>query len=76
MNISVILIKHNLFHQGCYCREISHNAKYNVVLKNVRDKNQFYHLARRVYSEDSDGLFQAYLSATEEPHGNLLDLSK
>jgi hypothetical protein len=45
---------------------------YIVVLKNLRDKNQFYHLARRVYPEDSDGLFQAYLNAIETPHGYLL----
>jgi len=44
---------------------------YIVVLKNVRD-NQFYHLARQVYPEESDGLFQAYLNATEATHGYLL----
>jgi len=38
---SVILITQNLFHQGRYCRDISLNAKYLVLLKNVRDKNQF-----------------------------------
>lgn len=38
-NISVILITQNLFHQGRYCRDISLNAKYLVVFKNVRDKN-------------------------------------
>ena len=37
-NISVILITQNLFHQGRYCRDISLNAKYLVVFKNVRDK--------------------------------------
>ena len=40
-NISFILITQNLFHQGKYCRDISLNAKYIVVLKNVRDRNQF-----------------------------------
>jgi ABC-type dipeptide/oligopeptide/nickel transport system ATPase subunit len=42
-NISVILISQNLFHQGKYCRDISLNAKYLVVFKNVRDKNQVAH---------------------------------
>ena len=70
-NISVILITQNLFHQRRYCRDISLNAMYIVVLKNVRD-NQFYHLARQVYPEESDGLFQAYLNATEAPHSYLL----
>jgi hypothetical protein len=48
-----------------------------VVLKNVPDENQFCHLARRVYAESSDGLFKAYLDATEITHGYLLlDLSQ
>ena len=38
-NISVILLTQNLFHQGRYCRDISLNSKYLVLLKNVRDKN-------------------------------------
>jgi len=78
MNISfVILITQNLFHQGRYSREISLNAKYLVVLKKVRDKNQFFHLGTQVYPEDSDGMFRAYLNATEAPYGYLdLDLSQ
>ena len=40
-NTSVILITHNLFHQERYCRVISLNAKYLVLLKNVTDKNEF-----------------------------------
>jgi len=45
-NISVILITQNFFQQGRYCRDISLNAKYLVLLKNVRDNNQFMILAR------------------------------
>ena len=76
-NISVILITQNLFHQGKYCRDISLNAKYSVQLKTVRDKQQFMHLARQVYPEDSSGLYKAYLNATERPHGYLiLDISQ
>jgi len=40
-NKSVILVTQNLFHQGRFCRDISLNAHYIVVLKNVRDKKQF-----------------------------------
>jgi len=69
------LITQNLFNQGKYRREISLNAKYIVVLKNVRDRNQFSHLVRQVLPHDSKGLLQAYLHATELPHGyRLLDL--
>ena len=57
--------------------DISLNAKYLVVLKNVRDKNQFLFLARQVYPEDSNSLYRAYLNATEKAHGYLmLDLSQ
>jgi hypothetical protein len=71
-NISVILITQNLFHQGRYCRDISLNTTYLVLLKNVWDKNQFSYLARQVYPEDSDSLYRAYLEATRRPHGYLL----
>ena len=71
-NISVILITQNLFHQGKFCRDISLNAKYIVVLKNVREREQFSHLARQVLPHDSKGLSDAYLNATEEPHGYLV----
>ena len=75
-NISVILIRQNLFHQGSYCRDISLKAKYIVLLKNIRDKNQFTHLARQVYTEDSAGLYKAYLDSTKNPHGYfMLDFS-
>jgi len=60
-----------------YCRGISLIAKYIVVLIKVRDKNQFSHLARQLLSENSNGMFLAYLNATEAPHGYLLfDLSQ
>jgi hypothetical protein len=76
-NISFILISHNLFHQGRFCRDISLNAKYLVLLKNVRNKNQFVYLARQVYTEDSDSPYKAYLETIQRPHGHLvIDLSQ
>jgi hypothetical protein len=71
-NISVILVSQNLFHQARHCRDISLNAKYMALLKNVRDKNQFTHLARQVHPQDSAGLYKAYLDATEKLHGYLV----
>jgi len=68
-NISVILITQNLFRQGKYCCDISQNAKYIVVLINVRDRDQFSHLVRQILPHDSKGLLQEYLHATEAPHG-------
>ena len=54
-NISVILITHNLFHQGNHCRTISLKGKYVVLLKNTRDKKQFTYLARQVYPKTARG---------------------
>ena len=71
-NISVILIIQNLFHKGRFCRDISLNSHYIVALKNVRDKKQFMYLANQVYPEDSLGLYNAYLNATQEAFGYLI----
>jgi len=67
-NISVLLWTQNFFHQGKHCRDISLNAKYVVLIKNVRDKNLFLYLARQAYPEDSHSLYLAYLDATDQPH--------
>ena len=40
-----------------------------MLLKNIRDKNQFTYLARQMYPEDSASLYEAYLDATAKPHG-------
>jgi len=71
-NIIVLLLTQNLFHQGNNCRDISLNAKYLVLLKNVRDKNQFLYLARQACPEDSHSLLDAYLDATRQPQGYLI----
>jgi hypothetical protein len=60
----VILITQNLFHQCKHCRDISLNAKYLVLMKNVRDKNQFLYLARQAYPEHPGSLYNSYLYAT------------
>jgi ABC-type dipeptide/oligopeptide/nickel transport system ATPase component len=55
-NISVILITQNLFHKANYCRDISLNAKYSVLLKDVWDNQQFMSLARQVHPEGPNQL--------------------
>ena len=55
----MILITQNLFHQGRYCRDISLNAKYLVLLKNVTDKIQFIYLTRQLYPENIISLYKA-----------------
>ena len=47
-NISFILITQNIFHQDRHYRDISLNARYLLLLKNVRDRSQFYRLAQQV----------------------------
>jgi hypothetical protein len=71
-HISVILITQNLFHQGRNCRDISLNAIYLVLFKNVGDKRHFSYLANQLLPEYSSGLFKAYLDATKRAHGYLL----
>jgi len=68
-NIGVLLLTQNIFHQAAQCRYISLNAKYLVLLKNVRDKNQFTFLARQAYPEHSQSLYDSYRNATLRPHG-------
>jgi len=76
-NISVILITQSLFHQGSYPRNISLNAKYLVLLKNVRDKNQSMFLAYQVYPENRTSLYKPYLKSTQRYYRYLiLDLSQ
>ena len=58
-----------MFHRGKHCRDISLNAKYLVLLKNVRDKNQVTFLARQVYPEHSQCLYDSYRNVTSRPHG-------
>jgi len=73
----VILITQKLFHQVRYCRNISLNAKYVVLLKNIRYINQFMFLARQVYPENSTSSYKAYIHATHRPYGYIiLDLSQ
>ena len=71
-NISVIFISQNIFHKGKRMRDISLNAKYLVIFKNPRDKAQFNHLARQVYTENPTALGTVYKNATVRPHTYLL----
>jgi len=76
-NISVILITQNLFHKAHFCRDISLNAKYLVLLRNVRDKNQFLHLDRQVHPEGPNQRYKACLNSTKRSHCYLvLDLAQ
>ena len=76
-NARVILITQNIFNQSKHCGNISLNAKYLVLLKNVRDRSQFSRLAQQVYHNNSVDLYDSYLHATAKTHVYLvLDLSQ
>ena len=71
-NLSVIFITQNIFHQGKGQRDISLNAQYLVIFRNLRDRAQIRHLARQVYSENPRFLEEANWDATSQLYGYLL----
>lgn len=66
-NISCIFLTQNLFPNGRYSRNISLNANYLVLMKNVRDKAQISYLARQVYPGNSKFLIDVFNDATVRP---------
>lgn len=71
-NISIILVTQNIFHQGSHSRDISLNAKYIVLFKNPRDRQQFNFIARQIFPESSKELVRVYNEVTRSPHGYLI----
>jgi hypothetical protein len=74
-NISVILITQNIFHQAKHCQDISLNAKYLVILKNVRDRSQFSHLAQ-VYPKQSVDLYDSIYTRPQNHTGILYSICR
>lgn len=76
-NTSLILVTQNLFHHTSQSRNISLNAKYIILLKNPRDKQQFSHLARQIYPENSRELVRVYNEVMKTPHAYfIIDLTQ
>jgi len=72
MNLSIVLVSHNLFCPGKEFRTISLNCHYFILFKNVRDTFQISLLGRQMYGAGSkDFLSQVYKSATNRLHGYL-----
>ena len=67
-NLSVIFITQNIFHQGKGQRDISLNAQYIVIFRNLRDRAQMRHLAEQVYPENPRFLGEVYWDATSQPY--------
>jgi type IV secretory pathway VirB4 component len=70
-NTSVIFITQNFFNEAKEARNISLNAQYLVLYKNVRDQSQIGHLARQMYPRKSRHMVEAYIDATSSPHSYL-----
>lgn len=49
LNVSVIFILQNVFHQSPVMRNISLNSHYMILLKNPRDRAQVRHHAQQLY---------------------------
>jgi hypothetical protein len=76
-NISVILVLQNIFHQGAHSRDISLNAKYVILFKNPRDRQQFNCLARQVFPENPKELIRVYNEVTQSAHSYfIIDLTQ
>lgn len=77
-NISVCLMKNNLFYQGKNARTISLNTNIFVLMKNPSDVLQIQTLGKRIFPHDSKKLLEAYKFAVEQNNGKgylIVDLS-
>lgn len=70
--LSVLLLVQNVFYRGNKAREISLNCHYVVLFKNPRDNSQINQLARQIFPNKQVFLREAFIQATERPHGYLL----
>ena len=71
-NLSVMFIVQNLFDKNKEIRTISLNSHYLVVFKNPRDASQITHLAKQMYPGKTKYVQEAFLDATNQPHGYLV----
>lgn len=71
-NLSIIYVVQNLFCSGKQGRTISLNAKYIVLFKNPRDKQQISVLARQMYPKNTAFFLDAFNDATVKPYHYLL----
>lgn len=71
LNYSVILITQNLFHQSRCARDISLNCSFLTVMRNVRDKSQFFHLCRQIHPKNPKSLQRVYDKVMQNPYAHL-----
>jgi uridine kinase len=72
MNLSVIFIVQNLFHQSKQMRTISLNSQYIILLNNFRDQNQIEFLGKQLFKSKSRIFVKAFEDSVSRPYGYLL----
>jgi len=72
LNLSVIFVTHNFFHECKYMRTVTRNAHYLVFFRNPRDASQLAHLSRQMYPGKNHFLPDAMLKATRQPYSYLM----
>ena len=71
LNISVILVVHNIFFNSKYMRTINLNAHYICLFKNPADRLQIEILGRRMYPGKAALFLEAFLAAAAKNYGYL-----
>lgn len=72
LNLSVVFVTHNFFHDCRYMRTVTRNAHYLVFFRNPRDASQLAHLSRQMYPGNGRFLPDAMAKATREPYSYLM----
>ena len=77
-NISVCLMKNNLFYQGKNARTITLNTNIFVLMKNPSDVSQIQTFSRRIFPKNNKQFIEAYKQAVDMNNGKgylIVDLS-
>jgi len=69
---NIILITQNLFWKNKYARDISLQATYIVLMKNVRDKSQISRFAAQFDTGNSKTIRRIFERATKKPYSYLI----
>ena len=72
LNLSVIFVVQNFFHQSKNMRNISLNSQYIILMNNVRDQNQIDFLGRQLFSDKIKAFRNAYKDAVSKVFGYLV----
>jgi len=71
-NISTILLTQNLFPRYSNARNISLNANYLIIFRNLRDASSISHLARQVCPSNSKEFSELFINNINRPYSYLL----